>query len=180
MTLAVLDVGLVLTRHAVLTPLLQALSMLTNDFVSMARATDRTTPSQRPNAWRIRNLVFAGLPLACCKLAFCIAVLVVGRFWLHFNNCQLQTLTFVMFVFAGQSLLYVLRERGHMGRSRPSGFMMLFSGLDISLVSTLAVRGLFMQSISLGVVITLLTSTALFALFLDQIKITVFRRWEVE
>ena len=36
-TLIVLGAGLIITGHAVLTPLLQALSMLTNDFVTMAR-----------------------------------------------------------------------------------------------------------------------------------------------
>ena len=40
-TLIVLGAGLIITGHAVLTPLLQALSMLTNDFVTMARAADR-------------------------------------------------------------------------------------------------------------------------------------------
>ena len=40
-TLIVLGAGLIMTGHAVLTPLLQALSMLTNDFVTMARAADR-------------------------------------------------------------------------------------------------------------------------------------------
>ena len=52
-TLIVLGVGLVITGHAVLTPLLQALSMLTNDFVTMSRAADRAPPSAYPNAWRV-------------------------------------------------------------------------------------------------------------------------------
>ena len=52
-TLIVLGAGLFITGHAVLTPLLQALSMLTNDFVSMARAADRAPPSNYPNAWRV-------------------------------------------------------------------------------------------------------------------------------
>ena len=54
-TLVVLGAGLVLTGHAVLTPLLQAISMLTNDFVSMARTADRATPSTRPNTWRVEQ-----------------------------------------------------------------------------------------------------------------------------
>ena len=39
-TLVVLGVGLIITGHAVLTPILQAIAMLTNDFVTMARAAD--------------------------------------------------------------------------------------------------------------------------------------------
>lgn len=38
----------------------------------------------------------------------------------------MQTLTFVMFVFTGQGLVFMLRERGPMWRSRPSWTMILF------------------------------------------------------
>ena len=71
MTLIVLGVGLIMTGHAVLTPLLQALSMLAGDFVTMARAADRAEPSPYPNAWRIRNLILAAIPfgfLQACLL----------------------------------------------------------------------------------------------------------------
>ena len=52
-TLVVLGAGLVLTRHAVLTPMLQAMSMLTNDFVSMSRTADTCHAVARPNTWRM-------------------------------------------------------------------------------------------------------------------------------
>ena len=52
-TLIVLGAGLVMTGHAVLTPLLQALSMLTGDLVTMSRAADRAKPSAYPNVWRV-------------------------------------------------------------------------------------------------------------------------------
>jgi H+-transporting ATPase len=47
--LVVLGVGLVMTRHAVLTPLLQALAMLTGDIVTMSRTVDRAKPSAYPS-----------------------------------------------------------------------------------------------------------------------------------
>ncbi len=67
--LIVMGAGLLMTGHAVLTPLLQALSMLTGDFVTMARAADRARPSAYPNAWRIRNLTLAAIPLGLFKLS---------------------------------------------------------------------------------------------------------------
>jgi H+-transporting ATPase len=75
-TLVALGVGLAMTRHAVLTPLLLALSMLTNDFVTMSRTADRARPSLYPNAWHIRNLVLAAVPLSLFKLLYCVMVLV--------------------------------------------------------------------------------------------------------
>ena len=179
-TLLVLGAGLLLTGHAVLTPLLQALSMFTNDFVSMARTADRATPSPHPNAWRLRNLTLATIPLAAFKFLFCLAVLATGALRLGLTTGQIQTLVFLMFVFAGQALVYVLRERGHFWSSRPSALMMLLSLVDIAVVTAFAVFGILMQSIPITVVLALFAATLVFALLLDQVKVAVFRHLPVD
>ena len=179
-TLVILGAGLVLTGHAVLTPMLQALSMFTNDFVSMARTADRATPSPHPNAWRLRNVTLATIPLAACKFLFCLGVLATGAFYLHLGSDRIQTLIFLMFVFVGQSLVYILRERGHMWNSRPSLLMMTFSLVDIAVVSTLALSGTLMRPLPVGVVGALLGATVLFALLLDQVKVALFRHLPVD
>ena len=69
-TLVVLGAGLVMSGHAVLTPLLQAIAMLAGDFVTMSRAADRVRPSSHPNAWRVRNLTLAQSRWACSSSAF--------------------------------------------------------------------------------------------------------------
>ena len=179
-TLVVLGAGLVLTRHAVLTPMLQAMSMLTNDFVSMARTADRATPSPRPNSWQMGNLALAAVPLASFKFMFCIGVLAMGWFWLGLNVGQMQTLTFIMLVFAGQAVVYVVRERGRMWRSRPVLLMMLFSLADIAIVSAFAISGTLMRPLPATVVIMLLVATAAFAVALDQVKVMVFARRPID
>ncbi|MBS0316425.1 MAG: HAD-IC family P-type ATPase [Proteobacteria bacterium] len=179
-TLVILGAGLLLTGQAVLTPMLQALAMFTNDFVSMARTADRATPSTRPNAWRLRNLTIATIPLAAFKFLFCLLVLATGAFHLGLSHGQIQTLVFVMFVFAGQALVFVLRERGHLWNSRPSSLMMLFSAADIVVVSTLAVLGILMTPLPLGVVLSLFGATIVFALLLDQLKVVLFHHVPVD
>jgi H+-transporting ATPase len=179
-TLILLGVGLFLTGHAILTPLLQALSMFTNDFVSMARTADRATPSPRPNAWRLRNLTLATIPLAACKFLFGLGVLATGAFYLRLSVGEIQTLIFLMFVFAGQALVYVLRERGRLWNSRPSTLMMAFSAADIIVVSVFATFGIMMRPLPLSVVLALLAATIVLALLLDQVKVIVFRRLPVD
>jgi len=114
-TLVVLGAGLVMTGHAVLTPLLQAIAMLAGDFVTMSRAADRVRPSSHPNAWRVHNLTLAAIPLGMFKLCFYVGVLGIGWFLLHLNPGQMRTLTLVLLVFAGQATVYVLREQGICG-----------------------------------------------------------------
>jgi H+-transporting ATPase len=146
----------------------------------MARTADRATPSPHPNAWRLRNLTLATVPLAAFKFAFCLGVLAVGAFFLRLTTGQMQTLIFLVFVFAGQALVYVLRERGRMWHSRPSVLMMVFSLLDIAVVSTLAIRGILMEPLPLPVVLALFGSTLTFALLLDQLKVVVFRHLSID
>lgn len=174
-TLIVLGVGLILTGHAVLTPVLQAMSMFAGDFASMARAADRATPSPYPNAWRVRSLVIAAIPLASFKLFFLISVIATGAFRLGMSPGQLQTLTFILLVFAGQGMMFVLRERGRMWHSRPSLVLMLFSFTDIVIVSTVAIFGFLTPPISPNTVLMLFGATVFFVLAIDQVKTILFR-----
>lgn len=179
-TLIVLGGGLLLTGHAVLTPLLQAISMFATDFVSMARTTDRARPSPHPNAWRLKNLTIAAIPLAVAKLVFCMIVLYVGVDHLHLGTRATQTLTFLMLAFAGQSITYVLRERDNMFSSMPSRWMIFFSTMDIVFVSLLAGYGFFMAPLPVPLILALFGATAAFALVLDRVKLETFRRLQID
>ena len=58
-----LAIGLLLTGHAILTPLLMVLIMITGDFLGMSLTTDHVRPSPQPNAWRVGNLTIAGVTM---------------------------------------------------------------------------------------------------------------------
>ncbi len=77
-----LAIGLVLTGHAVMTPVLMVLLFVTNDFLSMSLTTDRASPAPSPSVWRMRNITAAAIVLGACKLAFSTAVLAFGKFQL--------------------------------------------------------------------------------------------------
>jgi H+-transporting ATPase len=179
-TLFVMGAGLVLTGHAVLTPLLQALSMLAGDLVTMSRAADRAGPSPYPNEWRIRNLTLAAVPLGTFKLFYCMCILSVGWFVLHLKPDEMQTLTFLMLILAGQANVYVLRERDHFWKSRPARVMLFASLTDIALVSCLAITGVLMAPLALETVGMLYLTTLLFALVLDAIKVFVRARLRID
>ena len=56
-----LAVGLVMTGHAVLTPMLMVIVMITGDFLAMSLTTDRVRPSKMPNSWRIGRITSASV-----------------------------------------------------------------------------------------------------------------------
>src|SRR5580698_3145623 len=61
-----LAVGLLITGHAILTPLLMVLIMVTGDFLAMSLTTDRVRPSPMPNSWRIGRITSAGVIMGLC------------------------------------------------------------------------------------------------------------------
>jgi H+-transporting ATPase len=179
-TLIVLGAGLVMTGHAVLTPLLQALAMLTGDLVTMSRAADRARPSAYPNAWRVRNLSLAAVPLGAFKLLYCLSVLAAGWFVLHLVPGSMRTLTFLMLVLAGQANIYVLRERSHFWQSHPARVMLLASSADIAIVSYLAAAGLLMTSLPPVIIGGLFVATIGYAMGLDLVKMAILSRLRID
>ena len=81
-----LAVGLVMTGHAVLTPMLMVIVMITGDFLAMSLTTDRVRPSAKPNSWQIGRITGAGVILGLCFLVFATAVLAVGKFELRLGT----------------------------------------------------------------------------------------------
>src|SRR5271169_5164650 len=75
-----LAVGLVMTGHAILTPMLMVIIMLTGDLLGMSLTTDNVRPSPTPNAWRIGALTIAGVFMGICELVFCAGVLAIAKF----------------------------------------------------------------------------------------------------
>ena len=90
-----LTVGLVMTGHAVLTPMLMVLAMITGDFLAMSSTTDNVQASPRPNAWRIGSLTIVGAVLGLCDLAFCAGILTIGALGVNLDIDTLRTMTLV-------------------------------------------------------------------------------------
>ena len=171
-----LAVGLVMTGHAVLTPMMMVIVMITGDFLAMSLTTDRVRPSEKPNSWQIGRITGAGVILGLCFLVFATAVLAAGKFELRLGTAALQTLSVVAIVFGSQATIYAIRERRHLWGLRPTTWLVMSSIADILIISTLALRGFAMAPLPLTVVACEFGAAVLFGLALDVIKIPVFAR----
>ena len=165
-----LAIGLVLSGHAVMTPVMMVLMLLTNDVLAMSLTTDRASPSPLPSIWRMRNVTGAAIVLGACKLAFSTAMLAIGKYQFGLDPMALQTFAFVTLLFGSQCLIYVLRERRHIWSSMPSKWVFAASAIDIGIVSVLALSGTLMEPLPWRLLLAISLATAAFALMLDQIK----------
>ena len=175
-TVLFLIAGLLMTRQAILTPLLMVIIMIAGDFLAMSLTTDNVRPSVTPNAWRIGALTIAGVVMGVCLLAFCIGVLAVGVFELKLPIGALRTLSFLALVFGSQATIYAIRERRHLWKSRPSLWLAVSSLADIVIAATLAIAGLAMTPLPALAVALTLAAAAAFAFVLDAVKVPVFAR----
>jgi H+-transporting ATPase len=171
-----LAIGLIMTGHAVLTPMLMVIVMITGDFLAMSLTTDRVRPSEKPNAWRIGRITSACVILGGCFLAFCTAVLAVGKYEMGFGVEALRTLSVVGIVYASQATLYAIRGRHHLWGLRPTIWLVLSSIADVLIISILAIRGIAMAPLPLPVIASEFGAAIVFGLILVGVKMPVFAR----
>jgi H+-transporting ATPase len=174
-----LAVGLVMTGHAVLTPMLMVLLMITGDFLAMSLTTDSVRPSMTPNSWQIGRITIAGVILGGCFLAFSTAILAIGKFEFHLGIEALRSLTVVGIVFGSQVTTYVIRGRQHLWGSRPSNWLIFSSVADVLIIPALAVYGIAMAPLPLVVVACVFAAAIAFGLVLDVVKIPLFARLRI-
>jgi H+-transporting ATPase len=175
-TVLFLVAGLIMTGHAILTPLLMVIVMVAGDFLAMSLTTDNVRPSPAPNVWRIGRLTMAGASMGVLLLAFCIGVLAAGEYGMNLGIGALRTLAFLCLVFGSQATIYAIRERRHLWGSRPSLVLALSSLADIGIAATLAVLGIAMTPLPPLMVAATLAAAAVFAFVLDMVKVPVFAR----
>jgi H+-transporting ATPase len=171
-----LGAGLIITGHAILTPMLMVLMMITGDFLSMTSSTDNVRPSPRPNIWHIRNLTIAGIVMGVVDLGFCVACLAIGKFAIGLGTEALRTMAVVTLVFSAQAVFYVSRERQHIWSSRPGRWLIVSSIVDLSIFSLLSINGVLMTALPIAVVAGLLAAATVFAFVLDAVKLVLFHR----
>lgn len=174
-----LGFGLILTKHAILTPMLMVISMITGDFLAMSSTTDNVHPSSRPNSWRIDTLTVVGIALGLVDLAFCAGILTLGALVLHLDIDTLRTLTLVTLAFNGQAVFYVVRERRRLWSSQPSLLVVASGILDVLIIGTLALGGILMTPLAPPIVAGIFVIAIVLALILDQVKVWLFAHFKM-
>ena len=175
-----LGLGLIMTGHAILTPMLMIIVMMAGDLLGMSLTTDNVRPSLVPNNWRIGPLTIAGIFMGVSELAFCGGALAFGNFHLRLGVATLQTLAFFVLVCGNQATMYAVRSRGRIWSSpRPSRWLVLSSVADLAIAATLAGCGWLMLPLPCWVLGGVLAGAFAFAFAVDWVKIPVFGRLKI-
>ena len=174
-TVAFLAVGLLMTGHAIVTPLLMVLLLVTNDFLTMSLTTDRAHPSSEPDVWQIGHVTAAAAALGVLKLGFLTAVLAGGHYLLALNIGQLRTLAFLALVYGAQATVYVVRERRYLWASRPGPWIVLSTVVDIAIATILALTGALTEALPPDIILGVAAAAIVLLFVLDAWKQVIFR-----
>jgi H+-transporting ATPase len=175
-----LGIGLIMTGHAILTPMLMIIVMMVGDLLGMSLTTDNVQPSPFPNGWRIGKLTIAAIFMGISELAFCVGVLAFGHFRLGLGLAALQTLTFFTLVCGNQATTYAVRARGRIWSSpHPCRWLVASSVVDVFIAATLAGYGWLMLPLPIWVLACVVVGAVVFVFVLDLVKVSVFARLNI-
>ncbi|GLR66613.1 plasma-membrane proton-efflux P-type ATPase [Acidocella aquatica] len=165
-----LALGLVITGHAVLTPLLMVLLLIVNDFLTMAITTDRALPSSHPRHWRIGRIIGKGGIYGLATLGYAMLMLQAGRDIWHLPLAQLRTLSFLTLMLAIQASVYVIREERWVWSSAPSLWLASATAAMVAFSLLVAGFGVLMAPLGWSILGVIIGSALLFTLLLDLLK----------
>jgi H+-transporting ATPase len=180
MQVSFLGVGLLMTGHAILTPLLMIIVMMVGDLLGMSLTTDNVQPSSLPNNWRIGILTIAGIFMGLAELLFCVGVVAIGHFRLGLGLAALQTLAFITLVCGNQASTYAVRARRRIWSApHPSRWLVASSFADVGIALILAGCGWLMTPLPLWVLGSVVAGAILFAFVLDLMKVPMLGRLKI-
>ena len=113
------------------------------DFVTISLSTDNVRPSYKPETWKITSLVKGAIILGVATVVESLGLLYIGLKYLRFSNtAQLNTFAFDMLLFGGLFTIFVVRERDHFWKSKPSRPLMISIIADIVVSTAISVIGI--------------------------------------
>jgi H+-transporting ATPase len=175
-----LAIGLIMTGHAILTPMLMIIVMMVGDVLGMSLTTDNVQPSPFPNSWHIGKLTIAAIFMGFSELLFCVGIVALGRFRLGLGIAELQTLAFFTLVCGNQATTYAIRARERIWSSpRPCRWLVISSVVDIFIAATMAGCGWLMLPLPLWTLASVLAGAIAFTFVLDLAKGLVFSRLKI-
>lgn len=114
------------------------------DFVTLSISTDHVRWSKSPDKWDVNWLVKVSMVLGIAVVleSLLIAYLGVNYFGLLGNLSKLHTFGFDILLVSGMFTIFVVRERGHFWKSRPSNVLLVAIIADIILSSAISIIGI--------------------------------------
>ncbi len=122
---------------------------LLNDLPIMAIAFDNAKPSQYPNRWKMRRILFVSSILGLTGVCFSFILFLIGKNLLQLSVLELQTLIFLKLAVSGHMTIYLTRteENNFWHKPYPAKKLIVISETTQVVATVFAAIGVFMTPI---------------------------------
>lgn len=175
MTLSIL----VFNFYPVTAVMIVLLAML-NDGAILSIAYDRTTVSDKPEAWNMRRVLGLATALGVAGVIASFGLFYLGERVFHLSRDMIQTLMYLKLSVAGHLTIFVTRTRGPFWSSRPAPILLLAVIGTQVLATLIAAYGLFMTPIGWGWSAFVWAYAMAWVLFNDRVKLVAYGFIEAE
>lgn len=172
-----LTISFLWLHNIVLSLLGMSLLVFANDFVTMSLSTDNVKHTSNPNKWNVKNIAVASLIPGMLLVIEGIIVILIGLRYFHLEWERLRTLVMLNLIFNSQFRVLIVRERRHFWSSIPGRELLILSVATIIGFALLGIYGIFVPSLTLHQVLTVLAFSAIFTLGIDFPKYYLFRKF---
>lgn len=162
--------GLLLLHTAVIGSLQILLLIFTNDFVTLALASDQAKPSNRPDPIRVGETLKMGFLYAGSWLFLTFSIFRVGQTLLHLSHDECQTLSFLTLVLTGIGNVLVVRDPGPFYRSLPSRPLFMILAADVVVAGVLSGTSVLMDPLPVSVILGVLVAVGGATFAIDLLK----------
>jgi H+-transporting ATPase len=172
-----LTIGFFWLHNILLTLIGMSLLVFANDFVSMTLATDNVKSTSNPNKWNVKNIILASFIPAIFYVVEDVTIILIGINYFHLQWNELTTLVMLSFIINSQFRVLIIRERKHFWSSLPGKGLLISSISAIIGITLISLFGIFVPSIKLPIVLTIIGFSALFSLGIDFPKYYLFKKF---
>ncbi len=118
------------------------LVLLSNDFLTIAIATDHTKPLLRPARWNIPHIVIASASIAVVPFVFTISIYALAQY-LHYPFDTIRTIVYCSLIYLGGATLLAIRAWPFGWSVRPSRTLLIAFLFSLAFTAVVAGFGIF-------------------------------------
>lgn len=155
------------------------LTVLMNDFVTMALATDNVKPSQKPENWNFKSMYKISGIISAFWLVYAFVGIYLSLKVFNIPYEQVQSMSFAFIIFTAQLSIYLNRNKDSIFSIKPSKFLFCVTLLNIILAITFASIGFCMAKTSVFYLLIEFATLFLLAMVIDRVKILFYKKSKI-
>eukprot|EP01112_Ceratiomyxa_fruticulosa_P012205 TRINITY_DN3372_c0_g1_i2.p1 TRINITY_DN3372_c0_g1~~TRINITY_DN3372_c0_g1_i2.p1 ORF type:complete len:978 (+),score=264.55 TRINITY_DN3372_c0_g1_i2:555-3488(+) len=170
----------IITLNFSLRPTLIVMICLLNDAATIVISVDKAQISQKPDKWRMGQLLTLSTILAVLLMASSFAHFFVARDAFGLSSGQVETVLYLQMSSCPHFVIFSTRVPGYFWQSPPSLLFFLVIAATQVFAMFISIYGVLSDPIGWGWGVTVMVISVVWMAIMDVVKVMVYRYWSFE